>query len=134
MIAHSSDLAAFETQAGGEHGPFGDHLRRILLPIQHDAGLAEAVRAILAGAPCPAGDRFYIESFGQLLDEITRRSAIALRPDESGGLRAVSESVKGCVNISTLVSSFSVPQNLPAGEPCPIGELYAARPTSAPGP
>ena len=39
-------------------GLFGDHLRRILLGLSHDAELA-AARAVLAGQPCPTSEAFY---------------------------------------------------------------------------
>ena len=40
-------------------GLFGDHLRRILLGLSHDAELAAAARAVLAGQPCPTSETFY---------------------------------------------------------------------------
>ncbi len=49
----------FEVSAGDEDGPFGDHLRRILVMLAKDPGLIEAMRAILKGQPCPDPERFY---------------------------------------------------------------------------
>jgi hypothetical protein len=59
MSARGLDLAAFEAEADRDEGPFGDHLRRILLGLSQDADLAAAVRAVLAGQPCPSPEAFY---------------------------------------------------------------------------
>lgn len=44
-----TSFAAFEIQAGQEDGPFGDHLRRILISLTQDNALTEAVRSLLKG-------------------------------------------------------------------------------------
>jgi hypothetical protein len=59
MSARGLNLAAFEAEADRDEGLFGDHLRRILLGLSHDAELAVAARAVLCGQPCPASDAFY---------------------------------------------------------------------------
>jgi len=59
MSARGLDLAAFEAEADRDEGLFGDHLRRILLGLSHDAELTNAARAVLSGQPCPASDAFH---------------------------------------------------------------------------
>ena len=52
-------LSAFEAVADDDEGPFGDHLRRILVLLARDPVLTEAVREVLRGKPCPTTDGFY---------------------------------------------------------------------------
>jgi hypothetical protein len=52
-------LDEFEVAAADEDGPFGDHLRRILVMLAKDPDLMEAMKAILRGEPCPDAARFY---------------------------------------------------------------------------
>ncbi len=49
----------FESAAVDEAGPFGDHLRRILVMLAKDPELLEAMVAILKGDPCPDPGSFY---------------------------------------------------------------------------
>jgi DNA-binding SARP family transcriptional activator len=59
MAAPGLDLDAITARADQEHGPFGDHLHRLLVSLTRDPGLCEAVREVLAGRPCPSDERFY---------------------------------------------------------------------------
>jgi len=59
MVTHGIKLAAFEAQADRDEGPFGDHLRRILILLAQDAALTEVVRGVLRGRPCPTAESFY---------------------------------------------------------------------------
>jgi tRNA A-37 threonylcarbamoyl transferase component Bud32 len=59
MASHGLGLAAFEAQADRDEGPFGDHLRRILILLAQDAALCEVVRGVLRGRPCPTPESFY---------------------------------------------------------------------------
>ncbi|HZE68953.1 MAG TPA: serine/threonine-protein kinase [Pyrinomonadaceae bacterium] len=52
-------LQAFEELADEDEGPFGDHLRRILVLLARDPALTEAMREVLRGKPCPTTDTFY---------------------------------------------------------------------------
>jgi len=52
-------LSDFEAVADQDEGPFGDHLRRILVLLARDPVLTEAVREVLRGKPCPTTDGFY---------------------------------------------------------------------------
>ena len=52
-------LSDFEALADQDEGPFGDHLRRILVLLARDPDLTEAMREVLRGKPCPTTDGFY---------------------------------------------------------------------------
>ena len=52
-------LSALEPLADQDEGPFGDHLRRILVLLARDPALTEAMREVLRGNPCPTTDSFY---------------------------------------------------------------------------
>lgn len=53
------NLPDFEALADHDEGPFGDHLRRILVLLAREPALTEAVRDVLSGKPCPTTDSFY---------------------------------------------------------------------------
>jgi serine/threonine protein kinase len=59
MTRGGLSLSAFETLADQDEGPFGDHLRRILVLLARDPALTEAMREVLRGNPCPTTDSFY---------------------------------------------------------------------------
>jgi serine/threonine protein kinase len=59
MVTEKLDLAALEARADHDEGPFGDHLRRILVSLTQDAALSEVVRGMLRGKPCPTPESFY---------------------------------------------------------------------------
>jgi tRNA A-37 threonylcarbamoyl transferase component Bud32 len=59
LTTHEQKLDAFEAHADRDEGPFGDHLRRILVLLAQDAVLAEVVRGVLQGGPCPSAESFY---------------------------------------------------------------------------
>jgi AAA-like domain/Protein kinase domain len=59
MATHGLDLSALEAQADHDEGPFGDHLRRLLVSLRQDAALCEVVRGVVRGQPCPTPETFY---------------------------------------------------------------------------
>jgi hypothetical protein len=59
MATHATKLAAFEAVADRDEGPFGDHLRRILVLLAQDPALCDVVRGILRDRPCPTTESFY---------------------------------------------------------------------------
>jgi hypothetical protein len=59
MAARRLDLAGIEGAATGAACPFADHLRRMSNALAQDADLCAAMRAILAGDPCPTRESFY---------------------------------------------------------------------------
>jgi hypothetical protein len=59
MVTCGLALDAFEALAGRDEGPFGDHLRRILVLLARDPVLADITRAVVSGYPCPTSEAFY---------------------------------------------------------------------------
>jgi serine/threonine protein kinase len=77
MATHRKDLSAFEAEADRDEGPYGDHLRRIALLLNQNSVLREAVRAVLAGNPCPSPDSFYkLRSAGVLSGESSQEAKL----------------------------------------------------------
>ena len=59
MVTSGISFDAFEASAGRDEGPFGDHLRRILVLLARDPVLADITRGVLSGHPCPTSEAFY---------------------------------------------------------------------------
>ena len=62
LRALSQEIAGFkhfESHADRDEGAFGDHLRRMLVLLAKDTSLAEVVRDVLRGLPCPTPESFY---------------------------------------------------------------------------
>ena len=59
LATRNTGLATFEKVADRDEGPFGDHLRRILVLLAQDAALCEVVRGLLRGQSCPTAESFY---------------------------------------------------------------------------
>jgi tRNA A-37 threonylcarbamoyl transferase component Bud32 len=77
MAVHGTTLASFEANADRDEGPFGDHLRRILVLLAQDQALCDVVRGVLEGRPCPTAVSFYrLRSAGIMSGE----SVIDVRP------------------------------------------------------
>ncbi|MEW6210231.1 MAG: AAA-like domain-containing protein, partial [Acidobacteriota bacterium] len=73
IALHSMKLAAFETAADRDEGPFGDHLRRILVLLAQDRALCDIVRGVIQGQPCPTTESFYrLRSAGVIAGEGAR--------------------------------------------------------------
>ena len=73
MTAHGMTLAVFEAQADRDEGPYGDHLRRILVLLAQDKELCDVVRQILQGQPCPTTESFYrLRSAGVMAGDSAR--------------------------------------------------------------
>ncbi len=67
-------LAVFEAQADRDEGPFGDHLRRILVSLVQDPMLCDVVRGVLQGRPCPTADSFYrLRSAGVMVGDAAQQ-------------------------------------------------------------
>ena len=70
IVSRPMDLSALEAQAGEEGGPFGDHLRRILISLAKDPELTEVVRGVLRGESCGTSENFYrLRSAGVMAGE-----------------------------------------------------------------
>ena len=50
MVNDGLTLSTLEAQADHDEGPFGDHLRRIVVSLSQDADLSEVVRGLLHNA------------------------------------------------------------------------------------
>ena len=73
MVTNNLDLPALEAQSDHDEGPFGDHLRRMLISLLQDRELCGAVRGMLHGKPCPTPENFYrLRSAGVVLGDSTR--------------------------------------------------------------
>ena len=59
ITKQKSNLNDFLNQAASDEGCYGDHLQRLLLALRQDAELCTAVRAVLAGQPCPSQNSFF---------------------------------------------------------------------------
>jgi hypothetical protein len=73
MTAHGVSYDALAAQADDDEGPFGDHLRRLLISLSQDAALCEVARGVIEGQPCPTAESFYrLRSAGVVVGDSTR--------------------------------------------------------------
>ena len=73
MVSQGATLAVLEQEGDREEGPFGDHLRRILVLLARDPELCNVVRTILRGQPCPDAESFYrLRSAGVMAGDSSR--------------------------------------------------------------
>lgn len=68
-------LVEFEAVADRDEGPYGDHLRRILVLLARDPELTEAVRAVLRGQNSSTAESFYRLRSAGLMSGNTAREA-----------------------------------------------------------
>lgn len=59
LVTRGLSLAGLKRLAHQEDALFGDHLRRMLRLLSREEELLHAVRELLSGRPCPAGEEFY---------------------------------------------------------------------------
>ncbi|MGE0887496.1 MAG: AAA-like domain-containing protein [Blastocatellales bacterium] len=59
MAARNWTLPELEAHADQDEGPFGDHLRRMLVSLTQDPALCEVVQNVLQGRPSANTDSFY---------------------------------------------------------------------------
>ncbi len=75
MATHGTSLSALEAQADHDEGPFGDHLRRLLISLKQDAALCEVMQGVLQGQGCPTAESFYrLRSAGVIIGEAEREA------------------------------------------------------------
>ena len=73
MVAHELDFRSFAETAVQDEGPYGDHLRRILVSLAQDPSLFEAVRSVLNGRHSSTAEIFYrLRSSGIVCGESAR--------------------------------------------------------------
>ena len=59
LAAHKTKLDDLAVRADYDEGPFGDHLRRLLISLTQDRALCEVMRGVLERRPCPTAESFY---------------------------------------------------------------------------
>ena len=70
LATQQTDLTEFEALADRDEGPFGDHLRRILVLLAQDAALCNVVQTVLSGAATNDTKSFYrLRSAGVMAGE-----------------------------------------------------------------
>ena len=75
LATGSLDIAALESRDDRPDGVFGDHLRRLLAALTHNAELTEIVREMLRGGPCRSEEAFYrLQSAGLLTGDTVEES------------------------------------------------------------
>jgi len=80
MVAHHIDFHTFLTVAPKDEGPFGDHLRRILVSLAQDRNLIEVVRSVLDQKHSSTPDAFYrLRSSGIVSGESAREMKLRCR-------------------------------------------------------
>lgn len=77
LTSRNLSFSEFESKAAHDEGPFGDHLRRILVSLAQDQNLCDAMKGLLAGKPASGPELFYrLRTSGV----VTGESARLMRP------------------------------------------------------
>ncbi|MBS1790011.1 MAG: AAA-like domain-containing protein [Acidobacteria bacterium] len=73
LVARNWTLPELEAHADQDEGPFGDHLRRMLVSLTQDPALCEVVQNVLQGRPSANTDSFYrLRSAGLMAGDSVR--------------------------------------------------------------
>lgn len=73
LVARNWTLPDLEAHADQDEGPFGDHLRRMLVSLTQDPALCEVVQNVLQGRPAANTDSFYrLRSAGLMAGDSVR--------------------------------------------------------------
>jgi serine/threonine protein kinase len=73
LASRNLGFSQFESKAAHDEGPFGDHLRRILVSLAQDPNLCDAMKGLLAGRPASGPEVFYrLRSSGVVSGESAR--------------------------------------------------------------
>jgi serine/threonine protein kinase len=73
LTSHNLSFSEFESKAAHDEGPFGDHLRRILVSLAQDQNLCDAMKGLLSGRPASSPELFYrLRSSGVVTGESAR--------------------------------------------------------------
>lgn len=73
LASRNLSFSEFEGQAARDEGPFGDHLRRILVSLAQDQTLCDAMKGVLVGRPPSNPELFYrLRSSGVVTGESVR--------------------------------------------------------------
>jgi serine/threonine protein kinase len=75
LAVHHERLAALEARASQDDGPFGNHLRRLLVSLSQDRNLCEAVKGLLQGKSSLSTDSYYrLHSAGLIAGEAAQQA------------------------------------------------------------
>ena len=75
MTVRRLRLDSLVSEAGHDHGPFGHHLRRILVSLTQDRKLCEAVKGVLQGRPSLSTDSFFrLQSAGVIAGDSAKHA------------------------------------------------------------
>jgi serine/threonine protein kinase len=84
MASRAASFEEFSARAGRDEGPFGDHLRRVLVMLAQQQSICDVVRAMLAGRQSGTPEDFYrLRSSGIVLGEPGHDMRIRCRLYES---------------------------------------------------
>jgi len=84
MVSHKLTLDEFIRKADHDDGTYGDHLRRIIMLLNREEPLLQAMKGVLHGKACPDYDTFYrLRSAGILRGE--SKDNVSLRCEIYGG-------------------------------------------------
>jgi hypothetical protein len=73
LASRKLSFGDFEAQAARDEGPFGDHLRRLLVSLAQDSTLFEVMRGVLSGRHTATPEAFYrLRSSGLVAGESAR--------------------------------------------------------------
>lgn len=75
MVRNGVSLSALVAAAAQDEGPFGDHLRRLLVALSSDKVMLQEVRALLEGAPLSSDEVFFRLRTGGLIAGTHRADA-----------------------------------------------------------
>ncbi len=75
LVSKELDIETLRTQSAQDDGPFGDHLRRLLVSLSQDDMLMDVVRNLLRGNPCTSHISFYRLRAAGLLGGTTPQDA-----------------------------------------------------------
>lgn len=77
MAREGLDFVTLRNEGDRDDGPFGDHLRHMCALMERDAGLCQAVRAILMGEPGLTSSDFYrLRSAGVLAGDSRQQASV----------------------------------------------------------
>ena len=80
LATHEKSFEGFVARASRDEGPFGDHLRRILVMLAQDAEICSVVRDILAGRQSGKAEDFYrLRTSGIVIGESGRDMVLRCR-------------------------------------------------------
>ena len=80
LASRNLSFSEFESKVAHDEGPFGDHLRRILVSLAQDPNLCDAMKGLLAGRPTSGPEVFYrLRSSGVVSGESARLMRLRCR-------------------------------------------------------